>query len=212
MLHLRREQYRSMPWRNGKGVTQEIAREPREGDDFHWRLSLATVASNGPFSSYAGYRRSVSLIDGEGFQLGIDGQDPVVLDWFGATLLFPGDAPTHCTLINGPATDLSLMVREPGAIISVIRIRDIAAPAVLPLDPVALKAVFCLRGAIVLAHADDSMTCNDSRTQTRSQIQLALHDTVLLDRQATSVSLTPSPGMSADLLLLTWTPASTRPA
>ena len=85
MVHLRPEQYRSMPWRNGMGVTREIAREPAEGEDFRWRLSLATVASSGPFSSYAGYRRSVTLIEGEGFQLKLGAQDPWVLDRVGAT-------------------------------------------------------------------------------------------------------------------------------
>jgi environmental stress-induced protein Ves len=204
MLHLRREQYRSMPWRNGMGVTLEIAREPRTGDDFQWRLSLATVASSGPFSNYAGYRRSVTLIEGDGFQLGIGGQDPVVLDWLGATALFPGDAPTHGTLLNGPATDLSLMVREPGTIISVTRIQGVETFTV-PLETGALKAVFCLREGTRLIPTDEPM----AGSPTRAQLELALHDTVLLSEQVTTLSLAPPAGISADLLLLTWHAAGT---
>jgi uncharacterized protein len=204
MVHLRRAQYRSMPWRNGLGVTQEIARQPGAGDDFQWRLSLATVASSGPFSSYVGYRRSVSLIEGAGLKLAIGDHDPVVLDWLGATALFPGDAPTECTLINGPATDLSLVVREPGAIISVIRIQGVAAPAV-PLEAGALKAVFCLRDGIRLAPAEDPMPGGPKH----AAIELALHDTVLLGRQAMCLSLALPQHTPVDLLLLTWTAAAT---
>jgi environmental stress-induced protein Ves len=203
MLHLRREQYRSMPWRNGMGVTREIAREPSAGDDFQWRLSLASVASSGPFSNYAGYGRSVTLIEGEGFQLGIADQDPVVLDWLGATALFPGDALTHCKLVNGPCTDLSLMVREPAAIISVLRIQGVATLTV-PLEAEALKAVFCLRHGTGLTTAGDPRAAS----RTRPEIKLALHDTVLLGQHVKTISLNPPPGMSADLLLVTWQAAS----
>ena len=199
MLHLRCEQYRSMPWRNGAGLTREIAREPGTGDDFLWRLSLATIASNGPFSNYAGYRRSVTLIEGGGFQLAIPGQDPLVLDHLGATGLFPGDARAHCTLINGACTDISLMVRDPGTIVAVVRIES-AQPHSVPLDAGALKAVFCLRDAPVLVSSDAPMPGGRLRTE----LELALHDTVLLDRHATTLSVGVPQGASAELLLLTW--------
>jgi environmental stress-induced protein Ves len=201
MLHLHRAQYRSMPWRNGMGVTLEIAREPDSGDHFQWRLSLATLAGSGPFSSYAGYQRSVTLIEGAGFRLGIGGQDPVILQRPGATAMFAGAEPAHCTLINGPCTDLSLMVREPGAIVSVIRIQAAAIPAV-PLEAGALKVVFCLGDGAVLGLADDSTVGSPAR----AQLKLALHDTVLLGEQIATLSLAPAPGTSADLLLLTWKP------
>jgi uncharacterized protein len=199
MVHLRPERYRSMPWRNGMGVTLEIAREPAAGEDFRWRLSLATVTSSGPFSNYAGYRRSVTLIEGVGFQLRVGGQDPLVLDRVGATALFPGDASAHCTLINGPATDISLMVRDPGSIVSVVRIQA-AAPLNVPLEAGALKAVFCLQGDTSLMPPDDRVPTS----QTRAALKLALHDTVLLGQQVATVSLCSLPGTWADLLLLTW--------
>jgi environmental stress-induced protein Ves len=204
MVHLRRAQYRSMPWRNGMGVTLEIAREPGVGDDFQWRLSLATVATSGPFSNYAGYGRSVTLIAGEGFQLGIGDQEPVILDRLGATALFPGDAAAHCTLVNGPATDLSLMVREPGTIISVSRIHGVA-PLTVPLEAEALKAVFCLRNGTRLTARNDAVP----GSPTHAELELVLHDTVLLGRQLSSVSLSPLGDVPADLLLLTWKAATT---
>lgn len=204
-VHLRRDQYRSMPWRNGSGVTLEIAREPPAGGDFLWRLSLAPVAVSGPFSNYAGYRRAVTLIDGAGFRLGIGGREPVVLDSVGATALFPGDASTSCVLIHGVSSDLSLMVREPGAIISVIRVQH-AAARIVPLQAGALKALFCLAAAAILAHPDDPM----ASSRAGAEMKLAAHDTVLMGPQAAAVSVRPSSNVPADLLLLTWQAASTQ--
>ena len=192
-----------MPWRNGMGVTREIAREASVGGEFLWRLSLATVASSGPFSSYAGFSRSVTLIEGGGFRLHVGDQDPMVLDSPGATALFPGDAATRCSLIDGASTDLSLIVREPGSIISVIRIQGAERIAV-PLDSGAVKAVFCLGDGTRLLLSGDPIPGGRMGTE----LQLAPHDTVLLDRQVRTVSVCPPQDASAELLLLTWKVAS----
>jgi uncharacterized protein len=202
-LHLPRDQYRSMPWRNGSGVTLEIAREPGAGADYLWRLSLASVTASGPFSDYAGYRRSVTLIGGNGFRLDIGDQEPVILDTVGASAFFPGDVPTGCVLIDGACNDLSLMVREPGTISSVIRIRD-TVERELPLLAGALKAVFCLRGGTLRIHTAGPMAAG----QARAEIKLAAHDSVLMGPQTVALSVPASSIAPADLLLLTWRAAS----
>jgi len=203
-VHLRRGQYRSMPWRNGGGVTLEIAREPAAGSDFLWRLSLATVAASGPFSNYAGYQRSVTLIDGAGFRLAIDTRDPVVLDSIGASVLFPGDAATDCTLLQGPSTDLSLMVRMPGAVRSVRRLQG-AATLSLPLQSDAMAALFCLGGEITLSRPGDH---HNSSGGGGAQLHFGVHDTVLLGAPIAALSVQSRSSAAADLLLLTWTVAS----
>jgi environmental stress-induced protein Ves len=202
-IHLRREQYRSMPWRNGGGVTLEIAREPAAGSEFLWRLSLATVAASGPFSMYAGYQRSVTLIGGAGFRLAVDTRDPVVLDSIGASVLFPGDAATDCTLLHGPASDLSLMVRMPGAVRSVTRLQGDAAHG-LPLPSDGMVALFCLGGEIMLSQRGTP----DSSSAAPATLHLSVHDTVLLCAPIAALSLHSRPGAPVDLLLLTWTAAS----
>jgi environmental stress-induced protein Ves len=199
-LHLRRDQYRSMPWRNGSGVTLEIAREPAADNEFLWRLSLATVANSGPFSSYPGCRRSVSLIAGNGFRLDIGGQESAILDSIGATALFSGGAPTGCTLINGRSTDLSLIVREPGTIISVTRIQATEA-RIVPLQSSTLNAVFCLSEGSLLTLSGSARPSNRARTEAK----LAVQDTALLGGQAAELAIRPSSSMAVDLLLLTWT-------
>jgi environmental stress-induced protein Ves len=69
---------RKMPvslWRNGAGETREICCFPPATRDFHWRASIATIASNGEFSSfsrrrsgnYLAGRREVTLDAGQAF-------------------------------------------------------------------------------------------------------------------------------------------------
>ena len=70
-----------MPWKNGGGVTTEIAVFPEAAglDDFEWRLSMATVATDGPFSLFAGVDRTLAVLDGEGIVLSVDGMADATL-------------------------------------------------------------------------------------------------------------------------------------
>ena len=141
--HLRRNEYLEMPWRNGGGVTFEIARQPRSGDEFDWRLSLALIERGGPFSSFAGYRRAIALVSGSGCVLhGIDAQ-PVSLREPGDIALFSGAAAVTCDLIAGTSCDLNLMVREPGSVVAARHV-ILAGGAIEPLPADCDNAVFCL--------------------------------------------------------------------
>lgn len=58
---------RKMPvslWRNGAGETREICCFPPATRDFFWRASIATIASNGEFSSFPGVDRVITLLEG----------------------------------------------------------------------------------------------------------------------------------------------------
>jgi environmental stress-induced protein Ves len=101
-----------VPWRNGGGTTREVAAEPRlprAGDAFAWRLSVARVAADGPFSLFPGVDRTLWLLAGHGMHLEVDGRD-VRLDQPYARLEFPGEARVHARLLHGPTEDLNLMV------------------------------------------------------------------------------------------------------
>ena len=43
-----------MPWKNGGGTTREVLKSPASAtiDTFNWRISLAAVATSGPFSLF----------------------------------------------------------------------------------------------------------------------------------------------------------------
>ena len=114
MQVLRAESYRSMPWKNGGGVTTEIIVSPAGAalDDFDWRISMAKVESGGPFSSFAGIDRTLSVLEGEGIILSIAEMAPARLDKASPPLPFPADVSTDATLIGGPIVDLNVMTRR----------------------------------------------------------------------------------------------------
>ncbi|TPJ75688.1 MULTISPECIES: HutD family protein [unclassified Mesorhizobium] len=114
MRILRAADYRVMPWKNGGGTTTEIAVSPGGAgfDDFDWRVSMARVETSGPFSSFAGIDRTLSVLEGEGIILDIAGRPPARLTTASAPLAFPGDVPTGAALIGGPITDLNIMTRR----------------------------------------------------------------------------------------------------
>ncbi|MBZ9847344.1 HutD family protein [Mesorhizobium sp. CA14] len=114
MRILRAADYRAMPWKNGGGTTTEITVSPDGAglDDFDWRISMARVETSGPFSSFAGIDRTLSVLEGEGIVLDVAGRPPVRLTTASAPLAFPGDIPTGAALIGGPITDLNVMTRR----------------------------------------------------------------------------------------------------
>lgn len=105
---------RSLPWKNGGGATTEICVHPPGAGlgDFDWRVSMATVASDGPFSVFAGVDRTLTLLAGGGLRLVISAAAPVVLGSGSAPLSFPADVPTQSALTGAPVTDLNVMTRR----------------------------------------------------------------------------------------------------
>jgi uncharacterized protein len=103
-----------MPWKNGGGVTTEVAVSPAGAglDDFDWRVSMARVASGGPFSGFTGVDRTLAVLSGEGIVLDIAGQPAATLTKASAPLAFPADVTTSAALIAGPITDLNVMTRR----------------------------------------------------------------------------------------------------
>lgn len=113
---IRAAEHRVMPWKNGGGTTAEIAVWPEGATvaDFDWRLSMATVASSGPFSQFPGVDRTLAVLDGEGIMLAVEGAPPVVLRPAMLPYAFPADCPAAATLIGGPIRDLNVMARRDG--------------------------------------------------------------------------------------------------
>ena len=99
------------PWKNGGGVTREVASSPSGTAEFDWRVSLADVASGGPFSTFEGIDRIISVVRGEGMALTVDGVETVVAERF-QPFAFSGDATTDCRLLGGPLVDFNVMTRR----------------------------------------------------------------------------------------------------
>jgi uncharacterized protein len=142
MRIIRAADCRVMPWKNGGGTTTEIAVHPEGAglSDFLWRVSMARVGSDGPFSAFPGVDRTLTILSGEGILLAVDGRDAVTLTPASPPFAFPGDAPASATIIGGPVTDLNVMTRRGSLSHRVTRI-------VAPIDCEGTALAFCHRGS-----------------------------------------------------------------
>ncbi|MFJ3482704.1 HutD family protein [Pseudomonas sp. NPDC090202] len=106
---LRAADYPRMPWKNGGGSTEEITRDAGEGlDGFGWRLSIADIGESGGFSVFSGYLRIITVLQGAGMTLTIDGKESEPLlpsDPFA----FSGGSHVSCRLLDGPIRDFNLI-------------------------------------------------------------------------------------------------------
>jgi uncharacterized protein len=112
MLVLRENDYVTVPWKNGGGLTREILKVPADAETFDWRLSLATVGAPGPFSAFDGYDRALALVRGAGIELDFGPHGQISLRSPGELARFDGAWATDGALIDGPSTDLNLIVAK----------------------------------------------------------------------------------------------------
>lgn len=147
-----RDAQRVVPWRNGLGSTREVAIEPASGSverGFDWRISLAGVSADGPFSSFPGVDRSLWLVRGAGLELCIDGHgERLERQW--QRVDFAGESAVAARLLQGPIEDLNVMVRR-SAVRAEAQIHELCDGAELPLAwGAGAHAVLCLRGVVTL--------------------------------------------------------------
>ncbi len=95
-----------MPWANGLGQTVEMVRVDGERG-LVWRLSRAMVVADGPFSVFPGVARSLTVIDGPGFDLvaaaGRLKADPLV------PVAFDGGLLIRAENVTAPCADFNVM-------------------------------------------------------------------------------------------------------
>ena len=103
--------FREMPWANGAGVTTELfVHKDATSGRILWRLSMAGVDSDGPFSHFEGYDRILVLLSGQGITLVHgDGTEHRLVNVYDLAV-FPGDAGTHATLSGDPVRDFNVIV------------------------------------------------------------------------------------------------------
>jgi environmental stress-induced protein Ves len=101
------------PWKNGGGVTHEVAAFPPASgmNDFLWRVSIAEVRVAGPFSRFPGTDRTLAILDGR-LELAIPGARPVMLSGETDPQAFAGEANVVGTPLGSAAIDLNVMTRR----------------------------------------------------------------------------------------------------
>lgn len=100
------DEFQTSPWKNGGGITHEIARQA-VGDIWQWRISIAEVGSDGPFSLFPGMTRILTVIDGMGIDL--LSADGVLEARLHRPVAFSGDLDVTARLVGGPVRNLNLI-------------------------------------------------------------------------------------------------------
>ena len=106
MRIIRFSELQQTPWKNGGGITREIA-VARAGDCLIWRLSIADVGVDGPFSKFNGLQRILTVIAGRGMEL-ISPHETLQAD-YAVPVRFDGGWDTQSKLKDGPLRDLNLI-------------------------------------------------------------------------------------------------------
>jgi environmental stress-induced protein Ves/uncharacterized cupin superfamily protein len=156
--------YRVMPWRNGGGTTTEVVIEPEGaalfGASFLYRVSLADVAADGPFSRFPGYDRHILLVSGAGMTLSAGANGSIELGAL-EPRAFPGEWDVHGALVAGPVRDLNVMVDRARASAS-LEVRELSLPSQLACDPGTTCIVHVLEGALLGADQGDTLVAHRS--------------------------------------------------
>jgi environmental stress-induced protein Ves len=150
---------RITPWKNGGGSTTEIVAEPAGSSlgDFDWRISMARIAADGPFSEFAGIDRTLAVVDGKGLMLTIGDNPPIRLERGSDPIGFAGDIPTSARLTAGEINDLNVMTRRSRFS---HRLRRIGQPAFCEIGGKEIAVVLSLNGGTTLTSDRGAATLN----------------------------------------------------
>lgn len=172
MRVIRARDCKTTRWKNGGGSTTEIAIEPANAslEDFDWRISMAVVASDGPFSSFPGIDRTLTVIKGNGLILTVGDAMPVTLATGTAPVSFQGDRPTAARLTDGEITDLNVMTRSNRFRHALLHV---STPVSCDFGDNDTAVVLSLDGATRVVAGQDSVTLDHG-------------DTALIDRATTA--------------------------
>lgn len=126
------DEHSAMPWANGRGTSYEIASDRNAAGVWTWRVAVAPVVLDGPFSVMPGVDRELVVIEGNGMVLEVDGENVECLP--GRVIRFSGDSATCARLVDGPVVDLGLMTVRgsvTGSMIVVVDVGDVVESDVL---------------------------------------------------------------------------------
>ncbi len=140
--HLTLTDYTTMPWANGRGQTVEMIRENGPDGGLLWRISMASVVEDGPFSIFPGVQRNLTVISGPGFDL--LGETRITAAPL-TPVAFPGDVPIAAMGVTAPSDDFNVMTARA---LSLPDVQVLHSGSIAPPTP-GLLAVFALEPATV---------------------------------------------------------------
>jgi uncharacterized protein len=108
MPYVPHSSFARLPWANGRGITQEAVRIDRPEGGILWRISLAEVNEDGPFSDLPGLHRTLTVVAGPGFLLTWPDRSLSAQPFVPVT--FAGDPAPVAREVVLPCRDVNLMV------------------------------------------------------------------------------------------------------
>ena len=146
LVVLRAGDHVRMPWANGGGTTYQVLTSPPGAGigDAEWRISLADIDHDGPFSSLPGIDRILVVVEGAGMELVVGGRRVSARPL--EPLEFPGEAVVSASLVSGPTRDLNVMTRRATCTAS-LRIVPVTGSTVVRDTPGATVLAVVLAGA-----------------------------------------------------------------
>lgn len=190
---LRAQDYRRERWRNGAGWTREVHAQPSaDGDGWDWRLSIAEIDEDAPFSAFPGVDRELVLLEGNGLRLRFDDGEVVELHPPHERLRFAGERALRGELVDGPTRDFNLMWKR-AAVDARLWHRPLVGSMVLFAEPGSTWALHVLAGQARVRAGD-------------ATIAAAQGDTLLLPGGADARRRYPLDG-GGELLVICVTPA-----
>lgn len=125
---------------------------PPNGDSYRWRVSVAQIDQSGPFSDFSGYRRHMVLLQGLGLMLKFGDGGQQCLSQVGDLAEFDGAVATHCNLLQGPCTDLNLIVAADASVRA--RVERVLSPVELEAPELQTTLIFSIESALKLARGN----------------------------------------------------------
>lgn len=190
-------QYQRTRWKNNGGWTTEITRS----DDasvpcgFRWRVSIAEIETDGPFSSFPGVDRDLLLLTGNGMELDINDAPAVHMDRRLQHIRFAGEDSVMCRLLAGPTRDFNVMADRQRCKAEV-HARPLIGTMLLFVDPGSSWLVHALSGSATLR--------SDANESSASSGDTLLIETGDVARQRMVIE------GSGELILVKFSPATMR--
>jgi environmental stress-induced protein Ves len=180
------EQFKTIPWKNGKGETIELAiNEGGTLNNFTWRLSMASVVEDGVFSDFSGYERNLILIEGNGISLQHDDNKIDKLSNLLAIANFDGGCRTVGNLHAGAITDFNIITQQKKCS---VHVETYIKQQTVEVKAVDLCFVYSLSGEIKLYSSQEQQTVKPGHLLTLTAPKVG--DITLSGQQLIMVNLT----------------------
>jgi environmental stress-induced protein Ves len=164
IMRLDPKAYRRTPWKNGGGVTTDIAddyapgAEPGSWSGMLWRFGFTQIVAPGPFSDLAGFDRILTVIGGRGLVLEIEGGAALDVRQPFRPVRFRGEDRIVSRLEAGPVTVLNLLADRMMHAIDVV----ILTAGEMRLLDAAVHVVYALEHSALVIDAGETLASGEA--------------------------------------------------